>query len=306
MYHIHIVRPCGWGLEVPDVGTYLLLLGFNIGYENGKNHGNPDKQIAISLTQTNKSRIPAARNHGVKEAREEGATHLLMIDPDVAIDAFVGTEPWAKKWWSEAWYFAKRDGPPLVLTAPYAGQLQKVHVFYRDKEGVNRRYSWNDAGKMSGWSQVNAVGSGLMLIDMRVFDLLDKHDDSLNQHRPYFRDIYADERETELDYTPDVYFCERCREVGVPIWVNWDCWCGHWQLQRVTSPRCGTIPETTESEVSGSAIKEQGVGCLRRSEEEDSGMVEGGLRREACSPHVGREYQPDSPFGCSVCVGPWI
>ena len=310
MYHVHIVRPCGWGLEAPDVGTYLLLLGFNIGYENGRNHGNPNKQIAISQTQVSRARIPAARNYGVDEARKENATHLMMIDPDVAVDAFVGTEPWAKKWWGEAWGMmlsaATNWDIPIVVATPYAGLLHppKVQVFYRDKTGKNRRYSWEDAGKKSGWESVNAVGSGLMLIDMRVFDTLDKQDDLSHQRRPYFRDLYTDERESELKYTPDIYFCERCVEAGIPIWVNWDCWCGHWQFQRVNSPR--SVAHQIEGTEFRGKEDSPVLGNARWDQERGSELAEGGFRGTENPSVLDGKNQPDSPFGCSVCIAPWI
>lgn len=228
-YRLHIGRPLGFALECPDMGTQLFTLGHQIGYANGKGR----EIIYPSLTHRCRERIPASRNQLVADAIDAGATHLLMLDPDVALDHYVGREPWAVPWFSTFWSFAMANHGS-VLAAPYCGRGladPPVQVFDGGTtETERRRVPWNDARQRRGWQRVTGVGTGLMLIDMRIFERLKP---------PYFIDHYADETCTRLDYTPDLWFCQLCCAAGIPIYVNWDCWVGHWQNQIVACPRVG-------------------------------------------------------------------
>lgn len=253
-YGIFVGRPVGFALECPDIGSDMGLLGFDIGFHNGQIHAirklipQADEYTAnglrnllaqlgaplkIDFCHRARDRIPAARNSLVEEARNRCMTHLLMLDPDVAVNAYLGRQPWAKPWFPAFWQFAL-ENPGCVLAAPYCGRGNEdppVQVWRGGtSEATRQRVSWNDAEQRTGWERVSAVGTGLMLIDMAVFDRIQP---------PYFMDHYFDGTYSRLDYTPDIWFCERCADAGVPVWVNWDCWVGHWQNQLVPCPRTG-------------------------------------------------------------------
>lgn len=262
-YGILVGRPVGFALECPDIGSDMGLLGFDIGFHNGQIHairhlipqadeytanglrslltqlGGP---ISIYFSHWARDRIPAARNSLVEEARRKKATHLLMLDPDVAVNAYRKMQPQA--WFPAFWRFAL-ENPGCVLAAPYCGRGNEdppVQVWRGGtSEAERQRVSWDDAAKATGWEQVSAVGTGLMLIDMIVFDRI---------KRPYFMDHYCDGTYTQLDYTPDIWFCERCADAGIPVWLNWDCWVGHWQNQMVPCPRTGNTRPAVEERIS--------------------------------------------------------
>ena len=274
-YGIFVGRPVGFSLECPDIGSDMGLLGFDVGFHNGQIHAirklikradeytaNGLKEllaqlgapIKIDFCHWARDRIPAARNSLVEEARRRGMTHLLMLDPDMALNAYQKMQP--SPWFPAFWRFAL-ENPGCVLAAPYCGRGNEdppVQVWRGGtSEAARQRVSWDEAARATGWEQVSAVGTGLMLIDMAVFDRI---------LRPYFMDRYYDGNYTRLDYTPDIWFCERCADAGIPVWVNWDCWVGHWQNQMVPCPRSGTTRNRPMDE--GRLYhQDDGEGCLR-------------------------------------------
>ena len=115
-----------------------------------------------------------------------------------------------------------------------------VHCFVRNRQSQLVRLERDRAATLTGWQKVAAVGTGLMLIDMRVFQTIHRSD------APYFTDTYTDPTETKLRYSQDVDFCLRCGAAGIPIYVNFSCWCTHWQLSEVHRPGYQEPPETEQ------------------------------------------------------------
>ena len=168
------------------------------------------------------------RNICVQHARSVEATHILFLDPDMVPDAYIQDDPQAKPFWHVAWPFMKAN-PGCVLAAPYCGRRphEPVHCFARNKENNLVRITRDQAALLEGWYAVDAVGTGMMLIDMAVFDRFE---------HPIFRDVFQDKTCTKLRQSQDVDFCLRCHAAKVPVYVNFSCWADHWQNSPVRRP----------------------------------------------------------------------
>ena len=211
-----IVRPTGFRLQCPELATWLMELAFKIASAG---------DIDIVSIQGQNWRVPMLRNKAVQDAREAGCQYMLMVDPDAVPDRYGGS------FWSEAWPLIQQH-PAQVLASPAVGPYpdRLVNVFKRH-QGKLHRLS-HKATELSGWHEVDAVGTHLMLVGMEVFDRIEP---------PYFHDIYTDAAETELVQTQDVYFCEKVRAADMKVMVNFSCWSGHWQNSIVDPP--GMTPQ---------------------------------------------------------------
>lgn len=231
-YKLCLARQNGWNLESTEHGTWLFHFGFTVAQSQ------PQIDEVFSFAMVN-HRVPMCRNGCVEAARRRGATHILMIDPDMSIDRYladVGSGPsqqHAQSFWQTAWPFAIKH-PGSIVAAPYCGghEEQPVHVFVRNNQNHLVRVTRETAAKLRGWTSVEAIGAGCMLVDMEVFKKLSK---------PHFYDTFVDETQNELHHSSDVEFSLKCRAAGVPIYVNWNAWCGHWQL--VCTERPGLPPK---------------------------------------------------------------
>lgn len=225
----HVGRPTGYHQEFAGTGYWQTHLPYQLKESFGP--------CRFTIDPINSHRILQARNILVQRARLNRANYLLMLDPDMIPDVRCGSWPDAEPFMKSA----KRqlDETPLcVLAAPARGpspshegtQHWRVHTFTKGEDGEIRRLTMQEAAALRGWQQMEAVGSGLMLIPMEVFAALDDHAERLGSGVvPYFDDVYADETKTDIHYTQDLYFCLRCRDAGIPIFVNFSAWSGHWQ-----------------------------------------------------------------------------
>lgn len=225
-YRLTVARLTGFQTECPDIGTWMGDWGIRL-------RVHPDVDSVDSFNVSN-VRIGMCRNKCVEHARQVGSTHILWIDPDMAIDRYVQRDHEdrvfgrAKPWWDTAWDFVKKH-PFAVAAAPYAGKLPErpIHVFVKNEADQLVRVRHEDVKMLTGWTQVAAIGSGLMLTDIRIFDRLEQ---------PYFKDTFTDRTETQLHHSQDIFFSARCELAQIPIYINWDCPCGHWQPTVVEMP----------------------------------------------------------------------
>lgn len=182
----------------------------------------------------NTTPITMARNLAVRTAREAGVDYLLMIDSDMSPDL---PYPGAKRFWDSSFDFAVNHPGPCVVAAPYCGPppFENCYVFKwanRQSEHPNKdfqveQFTREEAAVRGGFEQVSALPTGLILIDLRVFDRLKP---------PFFYYEYTDEQETALASTEDVTFTRDVTLAGLPIYCNWDAWAGHWKRKRVGKP----------------------------------------------------------------------
>jgi hypothetical protein len=188
--------------------------------------------------------ITMVRNKAVKVAKAAGADFMVMIDSDMRPDLSLKG---AKKFWDTAWpfmidpavraeYGIAHTGP-CIIGAPYCGKPPHENVFIfrwttmqSDHPNPDFRldqFPREEAALRTGIEEVAALPTGLIIIDMRVFDYLES---------PYFYYEYMDAEETEKASTEDVTFTRDATMAGVPCYVAWDCWAGHHKSKCVGKP----------------------------------------------------------------------
>ncbi len=128
--------------------------------------------------------------------------------------------------------------PPATIAAPYCGPPpdEFCYIFRLvDRETGNpnpdfglEMISRDMAAISAGIQQVDALPTGLILYDMRVFDVLPP---------PWFCYEYPDLTQSEKATTEDVYQTRNASMLGLPQYVNWDAWAGHMKTKMVGKPQ---------------------------------------------------------------------
>jgi hypothetical protein len=191
--------------------------------------------------------ITMMRNRVCKYAREQGYDVVVMVDNDICPDLPV---PGAKPFWDTTLEFASKERAPLIVGAPYCGPppLSNMYVFrwanwnnpgIIDKDFRLEQYGREEAAQLAGFHRVGALPTGLIWIDMRCLD---------EMKPPWFYYEYTDHYETEKASTEDVTFTRDANLVyGIPIYCNFDSWCGHWKRFRVDKPVPITVEEIRQN-----------------------------------------------------------
>lgn len=192
--------------------------------------------------------ITMTRNVAVQAARAAGADVLVMCDSDMVPDYELGRgDPLAKPFWDTAFDFLYErftQGLITVVAAPYCGPPPEENVYLfrwtsKQSEHPNAdaqlvQFTRAEAAVRGGFEEAGALPTGLILWDLRAFDLVDP---------PYFYYEYRDKFECEKDSTEDV---TATRDVALacqalhgysPLFVAWDCWAGHVKPKVVGKPR---------------------------------------------------------------------
>jgi len=146
--------------------------------------------------------VDEARNLIVDYAKQMGAKYLMFVDDDTLVPPFAIPRLLnLKTKVASGVYYTKSQPPtPVILKA--------------DAPGGYDKWSYGDV------IEVDYVGLGCCLIDMSIFDELEK---------PYFK--Y--QRGSPDPFTPqahigeDVYFCKKVKDKGYPIMVDTYVQCGH-------------------------------------------------------------------------------
>lgn len=214
-YRLHIGRPCGLGFEHMDMGVFM----FELGVWACQNR---ETLIDVSLATSVSSRILLNRNILAKQALELNADYLLMLDPDMKPDMYVGAGSPAKKFMESSWQHAL-ENPCSVIAAPAVGEPPKsvTNVFITGADDNARRMTHEECAERQAnpcIEQVVGMGTGLILIDTLVFRRL---------QQPWFDDVYTDETKTDLKLSQDVYFTTNCAAAGMPVYCNHYAWAGH-------------------------------------------------------------------------------
>lgn len=185
--------------------------------------------------------IPMLRNKCLIEAETGGFDFVLMVDSDMEPDMIPGAPPF----WSVAWPFA-RDNGPCVIAAPYCGPPPIEYVYvskWHNKEGDHANPDFalgpmprGEAALQKGIGRVAAIGTGLMLIDMRAIKRLP---------HPRFYYEWTDATQSAKASTEDITFTRDLENVGISVYCAWDCWAGHWKKKLVGPPKsipAGAVP----------------------------------------------------------------
>jgi hypothetical protein len=200
------------------------------------------------------------RNEAVEDAKKKGTDLLIMIDNDIRPDT---PEVGAKPFWDSSfdfWWNATTNKPaqsPCIIGAPYCGPPPKCNVFvarwtnWANPEDCGpdarivglklNQYSREEAAVCAGFERVVGLPTGLIMIDMRVFDKMP---------HPYFQYEWDGEHQAchecyqkipgkriKKSTTEDFYFSRTATEVGIPVFVNWDAWVGHYKLIEIGKPK---------------------------------------------------------------------
>lgn len=205
--------------------------------------------------------ITMTRNRAVNIAREMGADFILMIDSDQSPDVHLGPDadfpdPDAKPFWDSSFDYLYNHWSkgPCMIGSPYCGPPQfqeNVYVFHwanNISDNPNSDYSLeaytrHEAARLSGIQEAAALPTGLILFDIRCFDLIDP---------PYFYYEWKDKYQAEKGSTEDVTLTRDiaingCEKLGYnPVLCNWSSWAGHWKPKCVGKPRLITASDVSQ------------------------------------------------------------
>lgn len=199
-----------------------------------------DERIGeVLATRVDDTPITMSRNRVLKQALDSKSDFCLMLDSDMAPDLAI---PGAKPFWDTSFDFALNHEGPCVVAAPYCGPPpnENVYVFrWARVQGDHpnpdlrlEQYPREEAAGRIGFEEVGALPTGLILIDMRAIPLLPP---------PWFEYEWKDPPfNTEKGSTEDVFFTRNLSNVGVPQYVAWDSWAGHWKSKCVSKPQVMT------------------------------------------------------------------
>jgi len=227
--------------------------------------------------------ITMSRNASVLEARRQGCDLLLMIDSDMQPDC--EHSPVSKPFWDTSFDFVYNhyDRGPCMVGAPYCGPpggTENVYVFRFDNYGYRgaetpfalEAYSRSEAFNMAGIQPCGALPTGLILYDMRCFDLIEPSKLNRSQvldklltgeftkqqalsalRTGFFEYEWTDGYASQKASTEDV---QNTRDIGMacalrygynPVYCNWDAWAGHWKPWCVGKPRMYCTEQIAEN-----------------------------------------------------------
>lgn len=189
--------------------------------------------------------VDMSRNRALKAALDAQVDYVVMLDSDMAPD-LLGDEPGAVPFLPSALDFALSLNRPCVVAAPYCSGPPEERVLVMrwtatesDDPGANFRlepFGRDEAATMTGFGEVAALATGLMLIDTRVCAALPT---------PWFHYEWNDPERTTKASTEDVVFSRNLHLLGVPQFCAWDSWAGHHKTKLVGKPRpvpAGAVP----------------------------------------------------------------
>ena len=190
-----------------------------------------EKFEAAAIVGWKSYRSSMGRNRAIKEAIDSKCDYLLSVDPDMVPDVYVGHHEKAKKFFpsSLAWLESHPGG---VVGAPAVGGRPKrrPNIYGVNTEGGLRELTHEEcraAVANPRVERVPCVGSGLLLIDMKLFRKFKP---------PWFCDTYWDDTQSELKLGQDMYFTGHATKTGAEVWCNWFSWAGHVKAETLVCP----------------------------------------------------------------------
>lgn len=226
----------GISSEVPDIREWMVPLVAK--------YSRDERIKDIKIWNLSDTPITMTRNRCVLQAREYGVDILVMVDSDMKPDLtgdFFGT--------SLEYLLSHYEEGPVCIGAPYCGPPPNecVYVFRwqnRMSEDANpdfqlEMYDRHTAASMAGIQECAALPTGLIMYDMRCFDITEPRDGS---DKPWFYYEWSDKFATEKSSTEDVTMTRDLSIAGArvlgynPVKCNWDSWAGHWKPKCVGKP----------------------------------------------------------------------
>lgn len=232
----------GISSEVPDIREWMVPL-----VANASKDPRIDQIRVWNLADTP---ITMTRNRAVLQAREHGVDVLVMVDSDMKPDLYAGAADFKPFFQSSFDFFVNHHHKgPCVIGAPYCGPppVECVYVFrWQNMASHNpnpdfqlEMYDRNTAAKMAGIQECAALPTGLIMYDMRAFDLTAP---KTATDKPWFYYEWKDHFCAEKASTEDVTMTRDVSLVGTqklgynPVYCNWDAWAGHWKPKCVGKP----------------------------------------------------------------------
>jgi len=232
----------GISSEVPDIREWMVPLVADI---------SKDPRIDnIRVWNLADTPITMTRNRAVLMARDFGIDILVMIDSDMKPDVNAG-HPDAKPFFHSSFdyivdHYSKGPlniGPPYCAPPPnecvYVFRWQNQQSEHPNPDFQRERYDRHTAVKMTGIQECAALPTGLIMYDMRCFDITEPKTD---QDHPWFyyewKSKYAEDKASTEDVTMtrDLSLTG-ATELGYnPVLCNWDAWAGHWKPKCVGKP----------------------------------------------------------------------
>lgn len=243
--------------EVPDIADWLIETIIQMREDPRIGH--------ISQWRKSDTPIPMVRNESILHAKAAGADLALMIDSDMAPDVeLLHGDPFARPFWKTSFdflYGRYLKGLMTIVGAPYCGPppYENVYMFryanyQNDSPDVDLRieqYCREEAAVRSGFEEVAALPTGLILYDLRVFDLVPhpwfyyeyEGDGVKCQHCQQRKPGPQAKKASTEDVTATRDFVLHAHmELGYnPVFCNWDAWAGHWKPKCVRKPQVITV-----------------------------------------------------------------
>ena len=218
--HVEIVRLAYGCVEHPAVGSWLAQTVYSIAKAGTFSSFG---EFVITDRQG-----PLARNLAGGIARSRRADVLLMVDGDQIPDV----DPCKPAFFEVATRLMRGHAGPCVVSSPtpMLNGCVNVHEERRldgDGPATLDLIRIGDAVGKAGVELVPACGTGLIAIDMRAFDALSS---------PFFSFRYDADQTTVVE-GEDGAFTLACSRRGIPVYVAWDCWCGHSKVISLQKPK---------------------------------------------------------------------
>lgn len=226
-----------------------------------------DERIGNIVTRTlSDTPVTMVRNQFVNLARQNKCDILVMVDSDQNPNLHKREEGFKPFFETSFDYLYKHyDRGPIVIGAPYCGPpdgTENCYIFYWDNEGYRgdetrmrlEKYSRAEASRMRGIQEAAALPTGLIMYDMRAFELIEP---SKLTKREVLAKVAAGEMSPEEGYrnmtdgwfyyewedntcskkasTEDVTNTRDISLIGIrklgynPVFCNWDSPIGHWK-----------------------------------------------------------------------------
>ena len=182
----------------------------------------------------------AVRNWFIERAKELKADIMIQVDSDMKPD-YLRQD--ARPFWDTSFEFLINHNGPCIICAPYCGKAPVHNIFgFRWRSAMNpekpvphfslEQFTREEAAILGGIQEVAAMPTGLIMIDMRCFEYLEP---------PHFQYEWKDKTESERVSTEDVFFTRNASLAGIPVYCNFDAWCGHWKEECVPPPIIMTV-----------------------------------------------------------------
>jgi hypothetical protein len=285
--------------EHPDIRNWLLA---NVPKATGD-----DRVGQVIVGDFNDTPITMTRNRAVLEARQQGFDVLVMVDSDQRPDKYLPGlypdepgDPAARPFWDDAFNFLYDhwEKGPVCIGAPYCGcpPCENVFVFeWRNLQSEHpnvdmnlSQYSREEAHQMAGIQPCAALPTGVIMFDMRLFQLTDPvpsdfhqrvanrlriHEgqrldetaieelshwiaqEKLSAEQSWFYYEWENEFQANKASTEDVTATRDLSLIGIeklgynPVHCAWSSWAGHWK------PKCVGKPAPMPAEMVSSKMK---------------------------------------------------